>query len=435
MEDFASYLGSASPEQRQMLMAEQLRAQQQGNYQQNLAKSMQGDPRLRMLAIAAMLSGNKGAQEATSFAHKADAAANSPQQLGNTGFFNPRTAEFVPSPMYTDEKQASRDARRWERELVHETSRENSRERADTARENAQLRADVARENARLAAETRREGFLLRQSLAQLSGQRGNDALYDRIDRADESAYNNALKHAGKKDAGAMAERGDKALTNSEMEDLRDMTTQVRTLGELTRRAGEGGIGAGRYSNSMLEEAKALAGRFSPAVREALGPGQQRADEWWADYRAQFENIERNRLFGSALTDSERKLWNKSNIERGMRDEDIQRVISLKMGLANSALARMAQGYAANRKDVDAIQTTTEGFYTAPPRPAATDPRTFLPEDRRKRLEARGLIEPLSENPQGSLAPNKSPPPAQKGTAPRTLTTPDGFVIELEEGE
>jgi len=433
MEDFASYLAGMSPEQRQMLMAEQLRAQQQGTYQQNLAKSMQGDKRLRMLAIAGMLSGNKGAEAATGFAHKADAASNAPQQLGNTGFFNPRTGEFVPNPMYVDEKNAARDARRWERELMRETSRENARERADTSRENAQLRAETARAIAAQADATRREGLILRQSIAEMAAGRGNDALYDRIDRADEAAYANAVKMAGKQDASAMAERGDKPLTNSEMKDLRDLTTQVRTLGDLTQRAGEGGIGASRLSNSYLEEGKALAGRFSPLAREMLGPEQRRADEWWADYRAQFENIERNKLFGSALTDSERKLWNKSNIERGMRDQDIQRVISLKMGLANAALARMSQGYAANRKDVDAVQAVTEGFYSAPPRPPSKDPVELLPTDRRRRLEARGVIGPTSENPQGSVAPNKAPPPAKKAAPARTITTPDGFTIEQME--
>lgn len=432
MEDFASYLSGMSPEQRQMLMAEQMRAQQQGGYQQNLAKSMQGDPRLRMLAIAGMLSGNKGAEAATGFAHKSDAAANAPQQLGNTGFFNPRTGEFVPNPMYVDEKSAARDARRWERELAHTTARENTTARTEASRESAQLRADTSRAIAQQADDTRREGQALRVTLAQMAAGRGNDALYDRIDRADEAAYGNATKMAGKADAAAMAERGDKPLANSEMKDLRDLTTQVRTLSSLAQRAGEGGIGASKYSNSTFEEAKALAGRYSPAAREALGPKQQRADEWWADYRAQFENIERNKLFGSALTESERKLWNKSNIERGMRDEDIQRVISMKMGIANSALARMSQGHAANRKDVDAIESTTEGFYTAPPKPPASDPAAHLPVDRRRRLEARGVLPTTSENPQGSVAPNKAPPPAKK-SSPRTMTTPDGFIIELEE--
>lgn len=431
MEDFASYLSGMSPEQRQMLVAEQMRAQQQGNYQQNLAQSMRGDPRLRMLVMAAMLSGNKGATEASAFAHKADTAANSPRQIGNTGFFNPRTGEFVPNPMYVDENRDKRDARRWERELLHETSRQNTLDRTEASRANAELAAQTRRDIAAQMDATRREGLQLRASIAQLAAGRANDALYDRVDRADEAAYGNAVKRAGKEDSAAMAERGDKPLTTSEMKNLQDLHQNVRTMSDLARRAGEGGIGAGPYSNTILEEGKAQAARFSPAIREALGPEQQKADEWWADYRALFENLERNKLFGSALTESERKLWQQSNIQRGMRDEDIKRVISQKMGIMNRALSGLTQGYAANRRDVDAIEATTEGFYTAPPKPPASDPSRYLPPDRRKRLEARGVL-PTSENPQGSLSPNQAPKPAAKSQYP-TITTPDGFVIERVE--
>ena len=40
---------------------------------------------------------------------------------------------------------------------------------------------------------------------------------------------------------------------------------------------------------------------------------------WWSDWKAHYENIQRNKLFGSALTESEKAEWRKANINSNMK--------------------------------------------------------------------------------------------------------------------
>jgi len=353
MDDLAGYLRGMDPQQRQMLMAEQLRVRQQNGQQQKLAAAMQGDPRMRMLAMAGMLSGNKGAEAATGFAYESDKQGRAPKQLGQTGFFNPADAEFVENPVYTGERRDAREAIRVNKELAAETTRENTRLRVEQQREAAAARADAARDAERGRNERAAESIALRQSIAAMAGGRARDVAYDRIDREDEAAYRRAEEDAGKEYAGALANRGDKALSSKEMGDLQSAVTRVRTLGDLAARLGDGEVGPRGALGGFgaAEEAKAYLARESPLARSLLGKKQEFADQWWADYRSEFENLERNKLFGSALTASETALWNKSNLSRGLPDEEIKRRIANRIGIANGVLARMAEGQAANKKN------------------------------------------------------------------------------------
>ena len=51
---------------------------------------------------------------------------------------------------------------------------------------------------------------------------------------------------------------------------------------------------------------------------------QKKQQTWWRDYKKQYENIERHKLFGSALTDSEQALWKSSNVGPDSSPEQIQ---------------------------------------------------------------------------------------------------------------
>jgi hypothetical protein len=332
----------------------------------------------------------------------------------------------VENPIYTGERRDARDAARANKELAVDAQRDNTRMRVDQQASEAQMRADsrAAEERGR----NERAAMLgsLRQSLAAQAGDRRRDALYARVDKEDEAAYRTAEKDADKDYKGALAERGDKALSSKEMSDLQTTVTRVRTLGGLAARLGEGSVGPRGPLGGLgaAEEVKAVLARESPLLRKALGKDQEFADSWWADYRAEFENLERNKLFGSALTKSETELWNKSNLSRGLPDSEIRRRIAERVGISNAVLARMTQGQAANKKNVDAIQETTEGFYTAPPKPTPADPASRLPADRRSRLYERGVIGPTGgERTTGSVSPNFAPPP-------KKTTTPDGWSVE-----
>lgn len=52
--------------------------------------------------------------------------------------------------------------------------------------------------------------------------------------------------------------------------------------------------------------------------------GMKAQSQWWGDWKKFYENIERNRLFGSALTDSEQRQWKASNITPNMDPDQIR---------------------------------------------------------------------------------------------------------------
>ncbi len=411
------------PGQQQMLMAEQLRQRQRSGQQERLAAAMQGDPRLRMVTLAAMLSGNKGAADATSFLQKSTDAARQPTALGNTGFFNPSNAEFVPNPMFEEEKLAGREQRRWEKELAAETSRQNTLDRIGTQEGIAEQNAQLRREQMQAAERAAAEGRALRQSLAIIAAGNRDSAREARTDLADEGALRHARDTADREYRQALADRGDKPLAGTLDKSLREVTAQADIMGELLRDSRPEFFSQGLSSAAPVMEAKMLAAR---TLGEAAPKDMQDLNAFWARFKRSVDMLVRHENFGSALTAMEQKFWREVAVTPGLGYEKGMDLLR-KLKIDTERTLQDAAGVAlANRVNPEAVDSATRGRFVAPPKPARPSAEQYLPPERVDRLRARGALPP---SPTGSVAPNRTPPPA---SAPPPTGTPDGWKIEIE---
>jgi hypothetical protein len=79
------------------------------------------------------------------------------------------------------------------------------------------------------------------------------------------------------------------------------------------------------------------------------------AAQWWQDYQFD-QNVTRNKLFGSALTETEKGEWEKAAINPGMRPEQIRANLARRNEAARSAAAKIANSMVAdgyNRKAIE----------------------------------------------------------------------------------
>lgn len=424
MEDLASFFSSMQPGQQQMLLAEQLRQRQRAGQQERLAAAMKGDPRMRMVTLAAMLSGNKAAADATSFMQKSTEAGNAPTALGNTGFFNPSSAEFVPSPMYEDEKAAGREQRRWERELAAETSRNNTLDRIGIqekiAEQNDQFRRDQLASREREAAESR----ALRETLASLAGGNRRETQDLRQELADENALRHARDMADRDYDQALSARGNKPLSGPLDKSIRELTAQADIMGELLRDSRPEFFSQGLSSSAPVMEAKMLAAR---TLGDAAPQDMKDLNAFWARFKRSVDMLVRHENFGSALTAMEQKFWREVAVSPGLGYEKGMDLLR-KLKIDTERTVQDAAGVArANRVNPEAVDAATRGRFPASPKPVRPGPEGYLPPDRAERLRARGVLPP---SPTGSVAPNRTPPPVEQ---PQPATaTPDGWKIEVE---
>lgn len=106
MPDFNYDLTSIDPVQRQQLIANMLRQQQQSA--QMVEANKQGHAMDDTAAIAKMAN-NPAAAAAADYSAQNRQKQYKPDQLGNTGFALPATGEFVESPMWRQDREAARD--------------------------------------------------------------------------------------------------------------------------------------------------------------------------------------------------------------------------------------------------------------------------------------------------------------------------------------
>lgn len=160
--DLADYAMQMSPQERQMMTAELLRAKMRSAQQQQLAQANQQGHAMDNMAAMAPMMNNPGMVTGANAAAKNMQSQYKPTQMGQQGFMLPQSGEFVESPMYVDEKNAAREA-----------TAENTQSRLSQARELAQQRMDLQRqlEADRIASREgiAAEGRALRKSLADVA--------------------------------------------------------------------------------------------------------------------------------------------------------------------------------------------------------------------------------------------------------------------------
>lgn len=124
--------------------------------------------------------------------------------------------------------------------------------------------------------------------------------------------------------------------------------------------AGEGVVNFTRLTGTFKDEfgGKGLAviGNAENAVRRNLTGDSHGQADWWADYQNQ-KNLIRNKLFGSALTATEKTEFEKATINPGMRPELIRKNIARQQAVVERALERLSGAYEKggySREQIDA---------------------------------------------------------------------------------
>lgn len=88
---------------------------------------------------------------------------------------------------------------------------------------------------------------------------------------------------------------------------------------------------------------------------------EQRTEQrWWRDYSKQYENIERHKLFGSALTAGEQAAWRKSNVGPDSSPEQIQDAMDTLEYLSKKMAYKEKQNAVTKGRDADYVQNQYE---------------------------------------------------------------------------
>ena len=126
----------------------------------------------RDMAVVAQLANNPELANAAKMLHETTVKQHAPVALGQTGFALPSAGEFVESPMFTEEKDAAREATRENQRARLQASIDAQRARRDADEQARAERAENARQlqQERLAAQAAQaaEGRALRMTLAEM---------------------------------------------------------------------------------------------------------------------------------------------------------------------------------------------------------------------------------------------------------------------------
>jgi len=131
-----------------------------------------------------------------------------------------------------------------------------------------------------------------------------------------------------------------KPLAQNTVKSLGEAGEQVITFDRLvsTWNPAFGGKGL-----AIIGEAQNWAGRNLPGATENLRNNADQA-AWWQDYQGQ-KNLIRNKLFGSALTATEKGEFEKASINPGMQPDQIKKNLDRQQAAAKRAATKLANYY------------------------------------------------------------------------------------------
>ena len=108
--------------------------------------------------------------------------------------------------------------------------------------------------------------------------------------------------------------------------------------------------------------------------------------EWWNEYQAK-RNVLRNKLFGGALTETERKEWEKADINPGMDPRLIRKNLARRAEVEKRAAAKITRAYKSGSYNPAQVDAATA---PSPERPATlSDTERTRLEELRKKQSAR----------------------------------------------
>lgn len=144
-----------------------------------------------------------------------------------------------------------------------------------------------------------------------------------------------------------------KGLDNSARDELTKASGGVLELTELVKSFDPS---FGGFMFDTLGDADNLRKRNFP---DALGGKDEKGQaQWWQRYQ-QFANLERNKLFGAALTPGEAAEFNKAMVSPGMKPDEIRANLSRQRDVASKALSRIVNSMVASGYNAQAIEAAT----------------------------------------------------------------------------
>ena len=300
-------------------------------YQQNqalLAGANQRASQHDILAAVAAMANNPGAAAAAKMAAANAQRQFAPTRLGNQGFMLPDTGAFVPSKIYKDEQEAAREAKKSALQATIEAR----------AAQEAQRQAD------REAARADRSSLAL--TLAGMNNQ----------GRMDLAQLRSELK-------GAPAAKPGKSLPPATINKLSEAENLSNGFGELA--SGFQDKFGGGYGTMTAQN----------FLGKTLGVDAY-ADQanWWQNYNDQ-KNLIRNKLFGSALTASEKSAYDAANITEGMSAKEIRTRLGQQHAATVRARNKLIANFGKGGYDTTGFEEMPEPEHTKPGAPRAATPQ------------------------------------------------------------
>lgn len=164
-----------------------------------------------------------------------------------------------------------------------------------------------------------------------------------------------------------------KPLDNSARDDLVKASGGVLELTELVKSFD---TSFGGYMYGPLGEADNARKRNLPA---SLGGGDEKGQaQWWQRYQ-QFANLERNKLFGAALTPGEAAEFNKAMVNPGMQPDQITTNLARQRDIATKALSRIVNSLVVSGYNPQAIEAATGISVGELPSPMGSVPQAVAP--------------------------------------------------------
>lgn len=140
---------------------------------------------------------------------------------------------------------------------------------------------------------------------------------------------------------------------------IKRLTPQIEIRDTMNRLAGafQNDFGGNTWTGGLENTVQGLTGAGTPGQRD-----------WWAEFKS-MDNQVRNQLFGSALTEHEKKAYEDTTISPRMDPNEIKRNLARRRQIINSALQRQQTLLKSNRYDTDAVDALFQSFD-----PQATSP-------------------------------------------------------------
>lgn len=299
-----------TPEEQQIMLASLLRGRQA------LSQASQRASQFDNMAAITQMANNPGAAAAAQMAAKSAQGRYSPQQMGNQGFMLPDSGDFVESPMFVQDKMAQRG-------LARQQQADRLAQQQEMLQQRLLSQAQQAAAERALRAQMAGDRNALMLALAELKGSQSRDLAEFK--------------------AGLKPENKGKTLSHSAVKDITDKEGARDAFTTLA------GTFKDEFSGTpIIAPYQNILGKFTDKG------GYQDQANWWQNYQEQV-NMIRNKLFGSALTATEKAEFEKQMIQPGNDPKTIRTRLEQQASAAQRAYAKIVKNLGAAGYDVSGL--------------------------------------------------------------------------------